>query len=288
MPSGLLGLRTSWLSREILVFSLFAALAAAFAGSFFVPRVPASMRAILGATAATTGALGVLCSVMVYAATRRRHWRGPVTGLKFALSTLILGTATVVMVSLFSSASGSAAPAFVAAGPYCLLTFLLMGAGGLMLAFELSPAASRVASNPSTRGRAAHERGIWTFHPSGRGVALGRPGLPHRSRAGGRRRVGRRAVPDSCPCGTVGCGFFLCLIGDVLDRYLSSPRSVSKMSVGGGGAPRSARSRVICFARTRTAARDSGSIRAASGSPVPARLQPIRHQWVGVLLDRYA
>ena len=97
-----LGLRTSWLSREIIAFSLFAGLAAAFAASFFIPRAPAAMRSALGAAAGP--ALGVFCSVMVYGATRRAHWRSAVTGFKFALSTIILGTSTVLMISMLFSA----------------------------------------------------------------------------------------------------------------------------------------------------------------------------------------
>ena len=141
-----LGLRTSWLSREIIVFSLFAALATAFAASYFVPLpVPGligPLRQALGIGAAIAGALGVFCSVMVYAATKRAHWRGSVTGLKFGLTSLVLGTATVLAISLVWStmlASGeSAAPPFVASGAYRRLTAVLMAAAGLKLLAEAS------------------------------------------------------------------------------------------------------------------------------------------------------
>jgi formate dehydrogenase iron-sulfur subunit len=137
-----LGLRTSWLSREIIAFSVFAGLAAAFAGSFFVPSAPVAMRSVLGTTAGVSGVLGVFCSVMVYAATRRVHWRGPVTGFKFSLTTLVLGTSTVVMISMMSSAGvtrlGGGAPAFVSSGAYEFLTDLLLVGAGVKLAYELS------------------------------------------------------------------------------------------------------------------------------------------------------
>jgi formate dehydrogenase iron-sulfur subunit len=137
-----LGIRTSWLSREIIAFSLFAGLAAAFSGSFFIRGVGAAMRSALGLAAGAAGMLGVFCSVMVYAATRRTHWRGSVTGFKFSLSTLILGTSTVSMVSMIASAwplgAGSAPPAFVSAGAYQFLTTLLLIGAGVKLTYELA------------------------------------------------------------------------------------------------------------------------------------------------------
>jgi Fe-S-cluster-containing dehydrogenase component/DMSO reductase anchor subunit len=80
-----LGLRRSWLSREIVAFGGFAAAAALAA----LRPSPA-----LGAIAAGLGIAGVACSVMVYAATRRASWSVGITGAKFALTTAILGAAT--------------------------------------------------------------------------------------------------------------------------------------------------------------------------------------------------
>ncbi len=138
-----LGLRTSWLSREILAFSLFAGLSAASAASFFIPRVGSGLRTVLGSSAAGAGALGVFCSVMVYAATRRPHWRGSVSGFKFTLSTLVLGSATVVMVSMVTNTITAGAlintvPIFVATTAYQWLTTLLLVAAGIKLLSELS------------------------------------------------------------------------------------------------------------------------------------------------------
>ena len=58
----LLGLRTSWLSREIAAFGGFMPLAVAYA----LKPLPA-----LGAAAAVIGVVGVLCSALIYAATPR-------------------------------------------------------------------------------------------------------------------------------------------------------------------------------------------------------------------------
>jgi Fe-S-cluster-containing dehydrogenase component/DMSO reductase anchor subunit len=82
----MLGLRTSWLSREILAFSVFAGLAALHA-----------LRGGLAPWVTTSGFAAVGCSIMVYAATRRPAWRAPVTAVRFLLSSLVLGTATVAL-----------------------------------------------------------------------------------------------------------------------------------------------------------------------------------------------
>jgi Fe-S-cluster-containing dehydrogenase component/DMSO reductase anchor subunit len=92
-----LGLRHSWLSREIVAFGAFAALAPAHA----LARWWASAGA--GRTAAATGALatlaglaGVACSVMIYAVTGRPWWRPARTAASFALTTVACGTAVVL------------------------------------------------------------------------------------------------------------------------------------------------------------------------------------------------
>jgi DMSO reductase anchor subunit len=128
-----LGLRTSWLSREIIAFSAFAGLTAAFSASYFIPLpIPiAKIRVGLGAGAAVAGALGVFCSVMVYAATKRAHWRGSLTGVKFALTSVVLGAAAVIAISLVS-----AAVPFMHTGAYHWLAWTLMAAAALKLLAE--------------------------------------------------------------------------------------------------------------------------------------------------------
>jgi Fe-S-cluster-containing dehydrogenase component/DMSO reductase anchor subunit len=76
-----LGLRTSWLSREILVFSIFAPLALA---TFALPE-----SGILRASVVIIGFVGVACSAMIYIDTRRRFWAPLPTSIRF------LGTAII-------------------------------------------------------------------------------------------------------------------------------------------------------------------------------------------------
>jgi formate dehydrogenase iron-sulfur subunit len=110
-----LGLRTSWMSREILAFGLFAAAAAISTGANFGSSHP--MIAMLVAPAntltAVLGLIAVACSAMIYVDTRRPFWAGSVTFPKFFGTTLLLG------------ASGAAAMLAIAASPaaVAMLTF---------------------------------------------------------------------------------------------------------------------------------------------------------------------
>jgi formate dehydrogenase iron-sulfur subunit len=94
----LLGLRTSWLSREILAFGVYAGLMLAYLAALAF-RGLAPARAGLEAAAVATGLLGIACSVTVYAATRRAVWRLGATGARFGLCALALGAATVAATS---------------------------------------------------------------------------------------------------------------------------------------------------------------------------------------------
>jgi Fe-S-cluster-containing dehydrogenase component/DMSO reductase anchor subunit len=91
----LLGLGTSWLSREILAFSVFAFAAALYAGSRLFAVDDWLRLQLLRATAAS-GVVGVFASVMVYAATRRPAWRAPHVALRFFGAAALLGCATVL------------------------------------------------------------------------------------------------------------------------------------------------------------------------------------------------
>jgi formate dehydrogenase iron-sulfur subunit len=106
-----LGLRTSWLSREALAFGVFALLAFLYGLLTAMPLLFSGASATVAAAplvqiaAALTGALGVLFSVMVYVATRRVQWSGTLTGVRFFGTTLLLGAALVLAVSAFTSAA---------------------------------------------------------------------------------------------------------------------------------------------------------------------------------------
>jgi DMSO reductase anchor subunit len=108
-----LGIRTSWMSRECLAFGLFAQTAVAYAALFWaeplakllaLPAPPAELltraRGALGIAVATSGALGVLCSMMLYKVTARRWWSGARTTARFVLTAAVLGVATTCVTFL--------------------------------------------------------------------------------------------------------------------------------------------------------------------------------------------
>jgi len=135
-----LGLRTSWLSREALAFGVFVQLASLYAACLAAPLWPElpyqawlpKIAPALRQAAAVTGLLGVYCSVMVYVATRREQWSPMQTGVKFFGTSLLLGSATVFSVAAcaLSGSQGAAAP------PRDLL-WIIAAVAGVKLALEV-------------------------------------------------------------------------------------------------------------------------------------------------------
>lgn len=82
-----LGLRTSWLSREILVFNV--------AGAVLMSTLLRPDLAALRAAAVATAALGVFCSAMIYIDTRRRSWRPFPTALRMGGTVVVAACALV-------------------------------------------------------------------------------------------------------------------------------------------------------------------------------------------------
>lgn len=95
-----IGLGHSWVSREIVAFSLFTALAAgqavaALAGLDPPPIVPI----VTGAT----GVAGIACSVAIYAATGRRWWSVPRLGAAYGLATATFAVTVAAATGLVSA-----------------------------------------------------------------------------------------------------------------------------------------------------------------------------------------
>jgi formate dehydrogenase iron-sulfur subunit len=92
-----IGVKHSWLSREVVAFGLFATLATVYAASMiFFPNAIAALprtRTILLGLIVAGGLAGVGCSVLVYHVVRRPSWRAAYCGLKFAGTTAVLGLA---------------------------------------------------------------------------------------------------------------------------------------------------------------------------------------------------
>jgi Fe-S-cluster-containing dehydrogenase component/DMSO reductase anchor subunit len=93
-----LGWRKSWFSREVILFGAYAPLAALDAAAFWLAPL-APIQKLLALAAAATGLLGVACSAMIYADTRREFWCASQCFGKFFGTTLLLGTALTVAVT---------------------------------------------------------------------------------------------------------------------------------------------------------------------------------------------
>src|SRR4029079_12292084 len=143
-----IGLRTSWLSREILAFGAFAGAAAAYAAHVWSGPLLAKLHlpplpGWLGTTAASdalgtlvvgSGIAGVGCSVMLYVKTAREWWSGARTAFRFFATAAVLGLATT-LVSLLAFGCGPSGRVCVGV---TLAARLLAIATGVKLAWEAS------------------------------------------------------------------------------------------------------------------------------------------------------
>jgi formate dehydrogenase iron-sulfur subunit len=145
----LIGLRTSWLSREALGFALFAKLAVLYAALQFnapilqllhLPPLEAATfekaATILGASVSGVGVLAVACSVMLYKVTHRQWWGGGRTTFKFFLTAGVLGTATTLLT--YGAAALWLGNVGAAQRTVPVLCWLLMALTGFKLLGELT------------------------------------------------------------------------------------------------------------------------------------------------------
>lgn len=143
-----LGWRHSWLSREAVVFGFVppaAGLAVLFdarpwvdplAESFlgFPLPLPSMLRVPSEVAALLAGVAGVFCSAKIYQFCQREFWKGPRTGLKFALTALTLGS----LLTAFSIAAARAAGLTSSVAPIASLFAVAMVASTAQLAYELA------------------------------------------------------------------------------------------------------------------------------------------------------
>lgn len=105
----LIGLRHSWLSREILAFSVFAGLATVYAVSLWMtPSISDRFMRWLEFGVVVSGLVAVICSMMIYVSTRREFWSIGNTGSRFLMTTALLGVTTLwVSISVARQSGGS-------------------------------------------------------------------------------------------------------------------------------------------------------------------------------------
>ncbi len=114
-----LGLRHSWLSREIVAFSAFAGAASLYAGALLAEQLwgdrstPTPILAAategLGWSVAATGVAGVFCSVMIYVFTQRECWSFTRVVVRFTLTAALLGVAATWLSVLIATVIGPSA-----------------------------------------------------------------------------------------------------------------------------------------------------------------------------------
>ena len=219
----MIGWRTSWLSREIIAFGLFAMLASNYAvlpwlDTAGIPRSGLWERG-LGAAVALSGLGGVVCSVMIYASTRRVFWNPAVTGLKFLLTCLVLGIPVALLIrQAVAPWSASSAGRFDGQATLAGLCICLMVVSGLKLLLEGSIFCwlSAPTFTPLRRtallmtGDLRRVTG-WRFAVGiVGGVAL--PGV----------LVAMHVPPgaDGATLGLTICILALCVVGELMERYL--------------------------------------------------------------------
>lgn len=135
----IIGLRHSWLSREIVCFGGFAGLATLHAGAAWMDRVPTSVHWGLAWSVAVTGIAGVFCSGMIYVFTRREFWTFERTMTRFFLTSVVLGiAATWLTILLLGPIAGRESAQRLATELSPLLARGLIVATGLKLLFELA------------------------------------------------------------------------------------------------------------------------------------------------------
>jgi DMSO reductase anchor subunit len=93
-----LGLRTSWLSREAIAGLAYLSLAASYTAlHWFDPGFGSGLTLVNGGLLALSALLFLLSSTMVYKATPRPLWRGQRTVIKFNTTAIIMGAATILL-----------------------------------------------------------------------------------------------------------------------------------------------------------------------------------------------
>jgi DMSO reductase anchor subunit len=136
----LIGLRHSWLSREVLAFGIYGGLATAFValdilGPEWLP-MPAGWRtAVLGAVVAT-GVAGVACSVMVYHVVRREFWRARFGAVRFGCTGVVLGLATALGALAIAKVGRPDGHDAIAPYPLWMVAIGLIAATTAKLSFE--------------------------------------------------------------------------------------------------------------------------------------------------------
>ena len=213
----LLGLRTSWMSREILAFTLFATAGAGFTGAALWPalsrRLPPlgfadnllnfpPLMQTLAAGTALLGLLGIFCSAMIYIDTHRAFWGRGLTFPKFFGTALLLGSAATAAILGWSGTPASIIHAFAIAA-LVIRTALF--------AWESNHLIGSLQNDTSANHRSALV--IWRF---GRPLAIARAALFVISTVFGVLAI-KGTGTSAAVCATLS--FFSTFLSQLIERY---------------------------------------------------------------------
>lgn len=223
-----IGLKHSWLSREILVFGLFAGNAFLYSLAQWTTMLPAAVTQLLGWMVVLTGVTGVACSAMIYAVTKREFWELGATTAKFGLTGANLGLATGWLAMLLVDQSGRLGHSQLLAEPQLLLGKSLAAGSVFKLLFESSYLLrlQEHYTSPLKRSAMLMAGALWnvTLARFACGL-LGGVVLPLIALA----ELKESSVTRTSGLGLILFAFLILLTGEFLERYLffaavSSPR----------------------------------------------------------------
>jgi DMSO reductase anchor subunit len=238
-----MGLRTSWLSREILAFGVFGGLAIVHAIiAYLAIRRPAWNNAadLLGVLTCGAGAAAVSCSIMIYAHTGRPFWSLHRTAAKFFLSCAVLGVPIALLVSLMVGAwhaEFTAAGIMREYGQQLCLALILAAAAKLLLESAIFAELRRRQFTPLKRSAVLLSDNLGTttmlryFFGIVGGLLL--PAILLLERA---RLDGADGFHPLFLCATVFLAFATLLIGELLERYLFFAASAAARMPGAASA----------------------------------------------------
>jgi formate dehydrogenase iron-sulfur subunit len=206
-----LGWRTSWFSREVIVFGLFVPLGAGALLSTLSSWKTLALFLRIGA--ALTGLSGVACSAMIYVDTRREFWSASQSFGKFFETTFLLGAAATFVVQVSARAQTEflvTGAALVAAATAAKLGLELrvfrhlidentvslepLNKSARLLAGELRPIVRLRAGCALLGGLICPALAIWVLAYGG--------------------------VPWAAMTGIVLATLVFCVVGEILERYL--------------------------------------------------------------------
>jgi DMSO reductase anchor subunit len=155
--------RRSWLSREVLLFSAFSAVACVYAAALWL-RWPTGV--VFGGLTLLLGFGGVTASACIYRVPSRPAWNTPLTLVQFNLTALTLGP-------LFAAASGAGSPRWLA-----VAAAVAAGAQFVVLALKFFNLSGSEAMEAKASARLLTTTFRSLFIMRGILLALGAIGLP--------------------------------------------------------------------------------------------------------------